>query len=113
MGVRVCLFVELICETGPFYAISVGDFTGGGCVAVESSPLEITHVNTFERLGRVDGRYPHWVTPYTGERYSVIYYRTVGEVDPMGPAVFEQPAEGAAPVQDTPGRSSGMQCSVS
>ena len=42
-------------------------------------------------MGKVDGRYPHWVTPYTGERYSVIYYRTVGEVDPMGPAVVPTP----------------------
>lgn len=25
------------------------------------------------RLAKVDGRFPHWVTPYTGERYSLIY----------------------------------------
>ena len=64
-------------------------------MAVESSPLEVTHVDTFERLGRVDGRYPHWVTPYSGERYSVIYYRTVGDTDHMGPAIFDQPEVGA------------------
>ncbi|CAN0147705.1 unnamed protein product, partial [Ectocarpus fasciculatus] len=80
---------------GPFYGISLGEFTGGGRVAVESSPLEVTHVDTFERLGRVDGRYPHWVTPYSGERYSIIYYRTVGETDPMGSAIFAQPEVGA------------------
>lgn len=84
----VCFFA------GPFYGISLGNFSGGGHVAVESHPLEITYVNTFERLGRVDGRYPHWVTPYTGERYSIIYYRTVGAADPMGPAVFQQAEKG-------------------
>jgi hypothetical protein len=39
----------------------------------------------------VDGRYPHWVTPYSGERYSIIYYRTCGETDPMGPAILPSP----------------------
>ena len=72
---------------GPFYGISFGDFQGGGQIAVESGPCEITKLNTFQRFGKVDGRYPHWVTKYSGERYSVIYYQTVGETTPMGPAV--------------------------
>jgi hypothetical protein len=72
---------------GPFYGLALGDFSGGGAVAVESSPWEVTHVDTFQRLGQVDGRYPHWVTGYTGERFSIIYYQTVGSVTPMGPAV--------------------------
>ena len=73
---------------GPFYGISLGDFEGGGRIAVESGQQEVTHLDTFQRLGRVDGRFPHWVTKYTGERYSLIYYRTVGDVTPMTTAVL-------------------------
>jgi hypothetical protein len=41
-------------------------------------------------LGKVDGRFPHWVGPYdTGaERYSLIYYQTMGEPTPITTAVF-------------------------
>ena len=35
-------------------------------------------INTWERITRMDGRYPHWVTGYSGERYSVVFYRTEG-----------------------------------
>ena len=45
-------------------------------------------VNTKGRLGRVDGRFPHWVAPYTGTRFSVIYYQTQGEMVPVTTAVF-------------------------
>lgn len=79
---------------GPFYGISLGEFRGGR-IAVESSPLEVTEIDTRGRLGRVDGRWPHWVTPYEGERYSVIFYRTEGSVDPMTTAVFEDNIEEA------------------
>lgn len=73
---------------GPFCAISLGNFEGGGCIAVESGPLEVTHLTTYQCMAMVDGRFPHWVTKYTGERYSLIYYRTVGEVTPITKAVL-------------------------
>ena len=57
-------------------------------------------INTKNRFGRVDGRYPHWVAPYVSEncnvpcdRYSLIYYRTSGAIEAVGPAVFEVPPE--------------------
>lgn len=55
-------------------------------------PLE-ARINTKNRLGRVDGRYPHWVEPYDleKERYSLIYYQTCGEPELVGPAIFEMP----------------------
>lgn len=62
---------------GPFYGLSLGDFEGGG-ICVEGTPLEVVEVDTRHKFGRVDGRWPHWVAPYTGERYSVIYYQTEG-----------------------------------
>ena len=52
---------------------------------------DVKVVNTKNRLGKVDGRFPHWVAPYDddGERYSLIYYRTMGEPTPMTTAVFQ------------------------
>ncbi len=50
-----------------------GKFSGGGKIAVESSPLLIAEIDTNGRLGKVDGCFPHWVTPYVGDRYSLIY----------------------------------------
>ena len=46
---------------------------------VECSARVVAHVNTKNRLGRVDGRYPHWVAPYDErkDRYSLIFYLTM------------------------------------
>jgi hypothetical protein len=67
-------------NTGPFYGLSLGDFqgpiNGGGCVCVEADAFTVAHVATRERLNKCDGRYPHWVSDYEGERYSLIYYST-------------------------------------
>ena len=57
-------------------------------MCVEISAREVGHVDTRHRLGKVDGRFPHWVAPYTGNRYSVIYYQTRGEEVPRTTAVF-------------------------
>lgn len=76
-------------NVGPFYGLSLGEFTpGGGCIAVECSPFVVAEVNTHERFGKVDGRFPHWVTPYEGTRYSLIYYVTSGTVEPQTTAIF-------------------------
>jgi hypothetical protein len=78
-------------NTGPFYGLAVGDFddgTGGVCVEVDAHT--VAHVNTKSRLGKVDGRYPHWVAPYdsTRERYSLIFYITWQDYLKPGPAYF-------------------------
>ena len=78
-------------NTGPFYGLSTGTFEDGtGGIRVELDPMTICEVNTKDRLGRVDGRYPHWVGPYDPNktRYSLIYYRTEGVVRPKTTAVF-------------------------
>ena len=59
-------------NVGPFYGMSLGKFTGGA-IAVGCDPLLVAEVETKGRLGKVDGRFPHWVTPYYGDRYSLIY----------------------------------------
>ena len=78
-------------NTGPFYGLSTGTFEDGtGGIRVELDPMTVCEVNTKDRLGRVDGRYPHWVGPYDPNktRYSLIYYLTEGVVRPKTTAVF-------------------------
>jgi len=86
-------------NVGPFYGVAVGDFEGGA-ICVESDAFEVVEVDTRYALGHVDGRNPHWVAPYTGDRYSVIYYATWGEKVPRSTAVFEQP-QGSLQYQET------------
>ena len=78
-----------------FYGLSLGNFTEGtGCVAVEMSPRVVAEVNTKNRLGKVDGRYPHWVSNYNvdeEERFSLIYYDTLSSYQTPGPAIFSIP----------------------
>ena len=76
-------------NTGPFYAVSLGDFEEGtGGVSVECSARVVGMVETKNRLGKVDGRYPHWVSHYVGERWSLVFYRTDGGREEVGPAIF-------------------------
>eukprot|EP01063_Lacrimia_lanifica_P002501 TRINITY_DN11319_c0_g1_i1.p1 TRINITY_DN11319_c0_g1~~TRINITY_DN11319_c0_g1_i1.p1 ORF type:complete len:452 (+),score=45.79 TRINITY_DN11319_c0_g1_i1:75-1430(+) len=75
---------------GPFYGIALGEFTGGE-LCVESSPTEVTCIDTRQRLAKVDGRNPHWVAPFTGQRFSVIFYQTIGAWQPMTAAVHPPP----------------------
>jgi hypothetical protein len=96
-------------NSGPFYGLALGNFTSGqGGVCVECSARVVAVVNTKNRLGRVDGRYPHWVDEYDKqqqqqpqgvdnaassaiERYSLIYYETGGNFKKPGPAIFDLP----------------------
>jgi hypothetical protein len=79
------------------YAVSLGDFTGGGELCVDgdvvgdaaegtstdpSRSAPIVHVwDTKDRIARVDGRRVHWVRRWrTGTRYSLIFFNTrIGE----------------------------------
>ena len=72
----------------------MGDFPEAeGGVCVECSARIVAFMNTKDRLGRVDGRYPHWVAPYDQrtDRYSLIYYETGNDFMKPGPAVFSIP----------------------
>lgn len=76
---------------GPFYGLAVGNFADGtGGVRVEVDAMTLAEVNTKGRLGKVDGRFPHWVAPYDEacERFSLIFYQTEGDVVPRSSAVF-------------------------
>ena len=81
-------------NTGPFYGFAVGSFEeGSGCIMVECSARVTAAINTKNRFGKCDGRFPHWVAPYDGDRYSLIYYRTEGCADSIGPSVFAVPSD--------------------
>ena len=92
-------------NSGPFYGLSLGNFPDGqGGVCVECSARIVAVVNTKNRLGQIDGRYPHWVDSYDQksssdgasinlERYSLIYYETGGHFKKPGPAVFDVPTQ--------------------
>ena len=75
-------------DVGPQYALSLGDFTGGA-LCVECGARELAAIDTHGRMAKVDGRFPHWVLPYEGERFSVIWFRTTGAPTPQSTAVFE------------------------
>jgi hypothetical protein len=77
-------------NVGPFYGLSVGPPPGTGGIMVEASARVVVEVDTVGRLGKVDGRYPHWVAPYEGERWSLIFYRTLGDGEEVGPAVLSE-----------------------
>jgi len=76
-------------NTGPFYGLSLGDFSGGinggGCVCVEADAFTVAHVSTHNTLSKCDGRYPHWVSSYEGDRYSLIYYATSADAHDFVP----------------------------
>eukprot|EP00980_Cylindrotheca_fusiformis_P026532 scaffold16363_cov131-Cylindrotheca_fusiformis.AAC.2 len=79
-------------NTAPFYGMSLGSFPEGqGGICVEVDAFTICQVNTKNRLGKVDGRYPHWVAPYREgtERYSLIYYSTWQEYEKPKQAYYE------------------------
>jgi len=76
----------------------MGNFPSGqGGICVECSARVVAVMNTKNRLGRVDGRYPHWVDAYDDEggedleRYSLIYYETGNSFVKPGPAIFSIP----------------------
>lgn len=53
---------------GPSYGIALGDFTGGKLV------VEGKEFNIHNKFLQFDGRKGHWITPFEGTRYSIIYF---------------------------------------
>ena len=84
-------------NTGPFYGLSLGEFRNGGDVCVEADAFTVAHIQTHNCLSKCDGRYPHWVSNYEGDRYSLIFYATSTdkhEYIPPARAYFGQVVEG-------------------
>lgn len=60
-------------DCGPQVATALGEYKGGR-LRVQSQ-TGVIDVDTKNRWCRFDGRYEHEVLPFTGTRYSVIYYQ--------------------------------------
>ena len=75
---------------GPFMSMGLGSYEAGtGQLCVESGVREVSMVDTKGRFAKVDGRFPHWVAPFEGDRFSLVYYVTEGDVEPRsGSAVL-------------------------
>eukprot|EP00985_Skeletonema_marinoi_P008930 scaffold4087_cov153-Skeletonema_marinoi.AAC.11 len=67
-------------NVGPFYGLSLGEFSSGGRIAVECSPLLVAEIDTKGSFGKIDGRFPHW-------------YVTSGSVEPQTTAIFAPPPD--------------------
>jgi len=55
-------------NVGPSYGLAIGDFIGGNLV-VEGTPY-----NIHDRFLQFDGTKGHWITPFQGTRYSIIWF---------------------------------------
>jgi len=64
------------------YLLSLGNFSNGGELCIEEDPFLVTVINTHNKLAKCDGRFPHWVSKYEGERFSVVFFRSHGTLDP-------------------------------
>lgn len=55
-------------NVGPSYIIALGDFEGGQLV-IEGREHDIQH-----RFKKFDGTKGHWITPFKGTRYSLVFF---------------------------------------
>jgi len=55
-------------NVGPSYIIALGNFTGGALV------IEGERFNIFNTWKHFDGTLGHWVEPFEGERFSLVYF---------------------------------------
>lgn len=55
-------------NVGPSYIIALGDYTGGELV-IEGQPFNIKN-----KWKKFDGRKGHWVKPFKGTRYSLVFF---------------------------------------
>tara|TARA_Y100001958_G_C21244379_1_gene573577 strand:- start:18 stop:530 length:513 start_codon:yes stop_codon:yes gene_type:complete len=62
-------------NVGNSYTMSFGDYTKGGELHVENKHGTVHSYNTKNRMVRFDGRLDHWVSPFQGERYSVVFFK--------------------------------------
>lgn len=55
-------------NVGPSYIIALGEYSGGE-LYIEGKPHNIKN-----RFLKFDGTKGHWVAPFTGTRYSLVYF---------------------------------------
>lgn len=82
---------------GPSYGVGLGKYTGGKLV-VDG----VAH-DLHNRLVKFDGRLLHHVTPFTGERYTLIYFQMKRKA-PKAPATKAPATRAPAPRAPIPKR---------
>jgi hypothetical protein len=55
-------------NVGPSYIIALGDFTGGELI------IEGEEFNIKNKWKKFDGRRAHWINPFKGRRYSLVFF---------------------------------------
>lgn len=55
-------------NVGTSYIIALGDYSGGNLV------IEGKEINIKNKLYKFDGTKAHWITPFTGTRYSLVFF---------------------------------------
>jgi hypothetical protein len=55
-------------NVGPSYVIALGDFIGGNIV------VEGKEINIHNKMFQFNGTKGHWITPFTGTRYSIVFF---------------------------------------
>jgi hypothetical protein len=55
-------------NVGPSYIIALGEFTGGNLC------IEGKEYNIKNKFLKFDGTKAHWVTPFKGTRYSLVFF---------------------------------------
>lgn len=55
-------------NVGPSYIIALGEYNGGKLV------IEGKEYNIKNRFKKFDGTFGHWVTPFDGTRYSLVFF---------------------------------------
>ena len=63
-------------DIAPQYAMGLGDYTGGELRCyLNKDKTQFVDMDTRNRIVKFDGRLPHRVLPFKGNRYTVIYYK--------------------------------------
>jgi hypothetical protein len=60
-------------NVGTSYTISLGEFEGGNLNILIQDELKI--VDTKNKFVKFNGKNVHWVSPFKGERYSLVFYK--------------------------------------
>jgi hypothetical protein len=59
------------------HVVALGDFTGGLLYTeADADGRQTVAMDVHGKVGRIDGRGIHWVSGWSGERYSVVYFST-------------------------------------
>jgi hypothetical protein len=80
------------CDITYQYGLALGDFTGGE-LTLEDSKENCQTINYHRKVVKMDGRLPHQVEPFEGDRYCVIFYKLYDRTKSQKDPIFEPAIE--------------------